>query len=465
MPPKKTAAEAVRSGANGKPAPPLSAGEGGGARFTNVRLTPELPGLSDPAGVAPATAEFKIYGVDLCVVNALRRSIMADVRTAAIPFNPTQSAGGGDNGIVFHKNTSVLHNEFLGHRISLVPIAFDERQLKGFDAAARTFVIKVKNAGEELLNVTTGDIKVLDVTGAALPEEERESLFPASRVTGDHVLLVRLKPSPTRDGEGEALHVECKARLGCGREHSRWSPVSACYFGNMIDDAAFEATLAAKLDRKKLDDNASDASDASHAAAVRTQHAAMDGKRAFVKNAYGEPSAFDFTLRTETRIRPAYVVLEGFGRLIDKVRRLADGVRAAAAADAAAAAGKDDDDDGWGGAPAAQTASGAAVADVRVRPLANMDDFYEVVVQGEDHTLGNLVQGLLYRHWVREGASAVVSFVGYHQPHPLEDHIVVKLKCAKPGDDVCARLAEGLDWVRAELQALSALFEAAQKGT
>jgi DNA-directed RNA polymerase subunit L len=96
--------------------------------------------------------------------------------------------------------------------------------------------------------------------------------------------------------------------------------------------------------------------------------------------------------------------------------------------------------------------------DVRVHALANMDDFYEVVVHAEDHTLGNLVQGLLYRHWVRDGRSEVVSFVGYHQPHPLEDQIVFKVKVARAGDDVRTRLAEGLDWVRAELEALAGVF-------
>jgi DNA-directed RNA polymerase subunit L len=433
------------------------------SRFAALTLAPEAPGLPDPDGVAPAFATFEIVGVDLCVVNALRRAIMSDVRTAAIPISkPTETDA---DAVRFVKNTTVLNNEFLGHRISLAPLGFDEAQLAVFDPAKYKFVLRVKNTGAEVVNVTTGDFAVLDAADAAVPRAVRDAIFPPSPVTGDHVLLVRLRPGAGPEVEGEELHVECRARLGCGREHTRWSPVSACYFQNKVDPEAFEASLAAKLAAEggPVPDPGSPAYEA-----ARKQHAALDGLRDFVKNEHGEPAAFVFSLKTETRLRPAHLVLEGFRALVEKVKRLERGIREAQRMQQQVGGGDEDDDDdgsGWGKkskrTQPQQKQPGDGEGDVDVAPvtivaMSNMEDFYEIVVGGEDHTLGNLVQGLLYRHWVRDGGAKEASFVGYHQPHPLEDHIAFKVKCAKPGTDVGELMLGGLEWVIAHLRDIEA---------
>jgi DNA-directed RNA polymerase II subunit RPB3 len=425
----------------------------------------------------PSRATFDVFGVDLCVVNAMRRGVMADVPTVAIAFEPTASKTERDAGIQFFKNTGVLHNEFLGHRISMVPLGFEERQVAGFDPAQYKFVLKKKNQGDEVVDVTTGDFVVQDVAGAEL-KDLTALVFPPSPITGDHVLLARLKPGANNDGDGEEISLEARARLGTGREHARWSPVSACFFRYKVDPAAFEASLKVKLDA--LGPTATEAD----RTRVRSQHAALDGLRDFAKNEHGEPVAFEFTIASESRLRPAYLVQQSFRALSDKVRRLSTGVQRDAV-DAAnrgvGASDADDDSDadadtdmhgGWGGATGgaargrrakpvvganadADADADAGDMNVRVRALANMEDFYEVAVRDEDHTLGNMVQGLLYRHWVREGGANDVSFIGYHQPHPLEGEIVFKVKCAKAGGDVRALLVDGLAWVVGELNGLA----------
>jgi DNA-directed RNA polymerase subunit L len=443
-------------------------------RFSLLVVTPEAKGLPDPDGKAPAFATFEIAGVDLCVVNALRRAIISDVKTAAIAFDPTGALGERQAGVRFLKNTSVLHNELLGHRLSMVPLGFDEGQLSVFDPARYKFVLRVKNTGDAVINVTTADFKVLDTADAAQPQALRDAIFPPSPITGDHVLLGRLRPSAGNDGNGEELHAECRARLGCGREHTRWSPVSDCHFRNKVDPELFDRTLAAKLAAAAEASGvpAPKAGSPEHDAA-RRQHAALDGLRAYARDVHGEPAAFEFFLKTESRLRPALLVLEGLRALSDKVRRLQRGLRrereaAAREQEDGKASSEDVEEDGnkgWGGGPgkkarakqpAADGEGAADAADVTVTELPNMEDFYEIVVGGEDHTLGNLVQGLLYRHWVREGGAVDASFIGYHQPHPLEDHIAFKIKSAKPGGDVRALMLDGLDWVLEHLVELEA---------
>jgi DNA-directed RNA polymerase subunit L len=94
-----------------------------------------------------------------------------------------------------------------------------------------------------------------------------------------------------------------------------------------------------------------------------------------------------------------------------------------------------------------------------VQPTGFADDLYEVSVRPANHTLGNLLQGLLYTHWVRDGGARVVSHVGYHMPHPNEETIVIRLKCVR-GHGVHATLADGTRWVAAHLQQVADEWEA-----
>lgn len=425
MPPRRKPAPAARS------ATPTKSTD----HFANMRLEPEVPGLPDPDGVAPAFLRFDVLDVDLAIVNSLRRAIMADVRTAAAVFD---ASGEGRGTIRFVRNTTALHNEFLGLRVSLVPIHFDENQLFLFERMASAggpgrpaqpieqfrFSIREANTDDaKVVNVTTRDIRVTDASGAVVPQAVRDALFPPSPTSGDHILLVRLKP---RAGGVEEIHVEFQAQLGSGSTRgAAYSPVSQCFFRNKIDAAAFERSLAERIARVQKQAEADGAGAASvDEAAVRKQHSALEGQRDFIRDEHGDASAFEFVLKSETRLRPAYIVFAGMTALLAKVRRFQDGLRD----------------------PKADYVS--------VSPAANVADFYDVAVRGEDHTLGNMVQAMLYRRWVREGKSADVSFVGYSQPHPQEEIVVFKLKLSRAGDDLRARLAEGLAWLQDRLRDL-----------
>ena len=93
------------------------------ASISQSKMTRRFSNLSDRGNYA----SFEIHGIDLSVVNGLRRAILADVRTACFSMGHGNSSS-LENTIEMNVNTTVLHNEFLAERISLIPIHFNENE-------------------------------------------------------------------------------------------------------------------------------------------------------------------------------------------------------------------------------------------------------------------------------------------------------------------------------------------------
>lgn len=342
---------------------------------------------------------FDINDVDVSVVNAVRRTILTEVPTAAFAFDPN----GHDNDIKVHTNTGALHNEFLCHRVSLLPINFKAEELVHFQPAQYRFVIKKRNTTDTMMEVTSADIQVYDSTGTLYPKELHERLFPADPITKDRVLITKLKPNLFDKEKGDAIDLEARATLNSGKAHARWCPVSLCTYFNIVDDEKAAEGLRAFIQQHEstgLDEQE-----------LRTRFNNLDKFRHFKRNKYDEPCAFHFDLESECGLSPAYIFGMGVDLLLQKVKDFA-----------------------------------AACDDASRITWDNTQGMMYVRIKGEDHTLGNLLQAMLYNIYIREGASQDMKYVGYFKPHPLEDGIVIKVKCDGDAKALiqsgCAKIAE-----------------------
>jgi DNA-directed RNA polymerase subunit L len=79
---------------------------------------------------------------------------------------------------------------------------------------------------------------------------------------------------------------------------------------------------------------------------------------------------------------------------------------------------------------------------VKVTKLSGVDNFYQVEVKNESHTLLNVLQSLMYNICFRERKSDKnpLEYIGYYQPHPLDEIMVLKLRF-KNLDDVVINTA------------------------
>lgn len=369
--------------------------------------------------------EFTIQDVDLAVVNAIRRIILSEIPNVAIgfdPFNPDQ------NDIDILVNQTALHNEFLGHRISLLPVCFDEATIDAYDPLEYAFEIKVTNTTNEPIDVTTKDIQVLRsasgsaasiMDGEPVDQALRDAIFPVNAITNDPILITRLKPS-----QGEQLHVRFRARKGIARTHARWSPVSLCTYEFVVDDKAAKAALDELM-------GSDEAKDAKQRAILKNRFETLDRQKYYVKNDKHEPSMFQFKVESECRLSPVSIVNKAWTVLKDKVARLQQAMNAG-------------------------TGTGVDTTVCRLDRINELDDFYAWTIFDEDHTLGNLLQSMLFNLLV---PSQHLTFIGYHQPHPLERTIVIKLKFPSDHATPTDVLTDGLRQVMATLDTLTAKWQ------
>ena len=112
--------------------------------------------FSDFQNPDPDTISFTISNASSSFVNALRRTIITDVQT--VSFNVDDYT---NSDLQVIKNTSSVHNEFILHRLGLLPINF--KGVPKYNPATYKFVLNVTNKSSKIMNVTTKDIKVINI--------------------------------------------------------------------------------------------------------------------------------------------------------------------------------------------------------------------------------------------------------------------------------------------------------------
>lgn len=310
--------------------------------------------------------EFDIIDIDLSIVNGLRRVIHADVPTVGF-------MGENEPSIVISKNTGPLHNEFMSHRIGMIPVHFSEENTEAFNEDEYVFTCSVKNTSPYIRNLTTNDI-VGTRNGENISANALSRIFPKNHITGAHVLITRLRPN-------EELEFTATLVKSSGKVHSSFSPVSLCSFYFNEDESAKNITNI------------------------------LEKERTYIKNAVGDPTNIHFMIEPETGLSHTYIIVKGFEILEQKIHKIAQEL------DASGGGGSDK---------------------VSVTEHETIDNTYDLNINDEDDTVGNLVQSIIYSRFIRENNKLLekytVKYIGYYAPHPLEKKIVIRITLAEQVD-------------------------------
>jgi DNA-directed RNA polymerase subunit D len=149
---------------------------------------------------------FIVRGVNVPFVNALRRIMLTQVPAMAI------------DEIVILENSSILHDEILAHRMGLIPLKTDldsynlPEECKCESALGcnlcRANLTLEAEATDKTITVYSGDLK-----------PENPDIAPVS----DKIPIGKLAPE-------QKINLEAYARLGKGKKHAKWQPVSMCTY-------------------------------------------------------------------------------------------------------------------------------------------------------------------------------------------------------------------------------------------
>ena len=159
--------------------------------------------------------QFMLSGVKLRFANALRRAMIADVPKLAI------------DEVNIHENTSLLYDEQLALRLALIPLKTDLRDYG--DGADDRVSLTLKAISPERAGYTTVYSKELISSDpkveAAFGNIPIVKLISAEREVGNMKSVARQK-----------IALEAIAKLGKGKEHAKWQPVTTCSYKDMPDE-------------------------------------------------------------------------------------------------------------------------------------------------------------------------------------------------------------------------------------
>jgi len=147
-----------------------------------------------------------IRDADVPLMNALRRMALAEVPSMAI------------DEVVMIDNSSILQDEIIAHRLGLTPLKTD------LDSYNLPEECKCQSEfGCNLCRVTlTLDAEANEGTRSVYSGElvsENPDIVPVS----DKIPIIKL-------AKGQKLKLEAYARLGKGKNHAKWQPVSMCAY-------------------------------------------------------------------------------------------------------------------------------------------------------------------------------------------------------------------------------------------
>ena len=352
--------------------------------------------------------KLEVSNTNISMKNAIRRIMISNVPTFGFRTEPYDKSM-----VEVIKNDSPLHNEFISHRIGMIPINIVDDELKIDDYE---FIIDEKNDTNFPKTITSGHFKILKVsTNEYLPKSEVEKIFPKDPLTNEYIVITELKPcynvidyklDSYKDelmrsiGKEQYFHIKAKAVLSNGSENSRFSPITTTSYQYKIDEEkAKEGEIKyIESEIKKMQDKG---------LKPRTEEElSRYFQTTLIERFYHiddneEPYIFNFNIESLGYIPPLVILHRGIQVLIEKINKFIINLKS----------------------------YNDNIIQISTSP--NLENGYQLTVLEENDTLGNLLQEHFYDLFCENEDNLVLNYIGYKKIHPLEEKIIINIQPVK----------------------------------
>lgn len=373
---------------------------------------------------------FNLINVPLGLANSLRRVLLSNIPVTA--FDDTWIDDDSKRSIVIKKNTSGLHNEFLAHRLSLIPICMynnelfkiktkfieNKRSFSFVKSVRPKFFIKIKNNSETrhqknasgMIDVTSEDFEFLNESDT-FPDSIDE-FFPKNEITGDYIIINILKPNIIVDSEGEELEIECTPNIGYGEINSRYCSVGTVSFSFIeesieVVEEVFKQKI--KYKNKERKEKGLSAYNQETVHSIKKSFDILDKQRVYVQDKEGNPSQFKFRIESIGFLESHQL----FRDSLDIIKlKLIDILNSFTIVE--------------------NNKDIKLIVNNKLSINDSVDNLlgHEIDINNENHTIGNLINDYMKLLYTAKEPldSNIITFASYKMPHPLKEQIQLKIK-------------------------------------
>lgn len=182
------------------------------------------------------TTTFTIENINVSIANALRRTIVNDIKTWAFVTSPNEK-----NNSIFYTNTTKMNNELLKQRLSCIPIHVKYQFVDSMNLEEYFLEVEVENTTDSVMEVTTEHFIVKKKSDRQpVHIDLNREIFPPYIPSEDpdeyYISFVRLNPKISEEIPGEKIHFTCDFSISSASESSMFNVASTCSYGNTVDN-------------------------------------------------------------------------------------------------------------------------------------------------------------------------------------------------------------------------------------
>lgn len=332
----------------------------------------------------------KDKGLNKSIINSLRRVLLSSIPSVGFRTEMEKS------DIKILKNTTPLHNEFISHRIGMIPLYIDPKNYKKdylfklkVESSSEVPLVKVSAKDFDIFTLKKGEtsedgsIELDKYNDKPISDKEKEKIFRP--FMGKHYCeIIELKS--TNSSLKEELEIYGVPRISYGYEDARWQAVSCATYSFKRSKELFQKVLNEKL---KID-NISEEEKYNYSNSLYIS----ESERYYERDTRCEPYWYEFKIESQHKLNSKELFIQSCEILISELENFKEEIPKILSKE----------------------------EDSRFSIEQNKDNIFTLFVHGNDDTIGNILQTYIVNEII-EKQETDFTVCGYKKTHPLEDLI------------------------------------------